>query len=73
MVDSTDVRGSVCGFKLEDPTYSPKTFAPGRTCFEPDCGTILSIYNESNYCALHPPEPVARGDWVRAKRQRRVA
>ncbi|MGH9017400.1 MAG: hypothetical protein ACRDY1_06605 [Acidimicrobiales bacterium] len=30
-----------------------KTFPEGRTCGEPDCGTKLSIYNESEYCYQH--------------------
>jgi hypothetical protein len=29
--------------------------APGRVCAEAGCGTILSIYNHSEFCDLHQP------------------
>jgi hypothetical protein len=40
-----------------------KTFAKGRVCSEPGCGTALSIYNKSRYCYLHQPlvTPRTRG------------
>ena len=28
-------------------------YAPGRTCAEEHCATILSTYNPADYCALH--------------------
>jgi len=38
--------------------------APGRTCAEDDCTTILSTYNPADYCALHehlhPPATLQR-------------
>jgi hypothetical protein len=30
-----------------------KTFAEGRICGESGCGTMLSIYNESEFCYQH--------------------
>lgn len=75
MVISIGVHGSVGGSKLENPDFSPRRFAPGRTCSEPGCETVLSIYNETDYCALHQLEVVSRSDFVRGKRsnQRSVA
>ena len=31
-----------------------------RVCQEPDCETVLSRYNELDYCALHQPMVVPR-------------
>ena len=28
---------------------------PGRVCATPDCATILSVYNSSEFCSLHEP------------------
>jgi len=51
-----------------------KSFAPGRTCAEPGCGTILSIYNSADRCSLHghvePAPLVNRGE--RSHRSRRA-
>jgi hypothetical protein len=33
----------------------------GRQCAEPDCGTELSIYNTTQWCALHDPNRVSYG------------
>ena len=35
----------------------PETYPAGRVCEHPDCGTILSVYNESEHCGAHQPEP----------------
>ena len=44
----------------------PRTFTPGRQCAEPNCGTRLSLYNDSNYCSLHTVKvsPRVRGKKV---------
>lgn len=71
-----DVIGSsVSGRAFKGPHSPTTTFPPGRTCAELECETILSIYNESVYCALHQPEPVGGCDGVRGTRssQRSVA
>jgi len=51
-----------------------KSFAQGRTCAEPGCGTILSIYNPADRCSLHghvePAPLVNRGE--RSHRSRRA-
>ncbi len=46
---------------------SPRRFAPGRMCAEPNCGTRLSIYNEYEYCSQHrlSGKPRARRRTVR--------
>ncbi len=36
-------------------------FAPGRVCARIECATLLSIYNESEYCALHDARPERPG------------
>jgi hypothetical protein len=30
-----------------------KVYPPGRTCSSPGCGTLLSTFNPSGYCAVH--------------------
>ena len=34
--------------------------ANGRVCQEPGCKTLLSRYNELDFCALHQPMVVPR-------------
>ena len=31
----------------------PRRYSAGRLCGHPDCDTHLSVYNKTNYCALH--------------------
>ena len=31
----------------------PTTFPRGRVCAEPECTTVLSVYNPERHCALH--------------------
>ena len=33
---------------------------PRRVCEEPGCATVLSRYNEFDFCALHQPMVVPR-------------
>ena len=42
--------------------HPPPLYPRGRICAHLGCGTRLSIYNESPYCALHEkgPQPPAR-------------
>lgn len=36
-------------------SYEPRvTEEPGRVCADPDCKTILNIYNKTDRCTLHP-------------------
>ena len=44
---------AMSGKTLNGPHRPPRTFQQGRVCAESDCGTRLSIYNESRYCSLH--------------------
>jgi len=38
---------------MNDHDRPPPRFAPGRLCREPNCGVVLSIYNEGDYCSRH--------------------
>lgn len=38
---------------LDDHQRPPRRFPPGRVCAEYGCDTLLSIYNEGNYCSKH--------------------
>lgn len=44
------------------PTYWLRPRVRGRVCAHPGCGTILSIYNPDDYCALHAPEHLSLED-----------
>ncbi len=50
----------------------PRRFARGRVCAEPECNTRLSVYNESDHCALHMAGlmPRVRGSKVGRSRER---
>lgn len=45
-----------------------KLSAPGRVCKEEGCGTVLSRYNETDYCSLHNNPRKAKRIWMRADR-----
>jgi hypothetical protein len=32
-----------------------QTFPPRRVCADDGCVTLLSIYNATDFCSLHPP------------------
>lgn len=36
------------------------TVTDKRICDEPDCDTVLSIYNKREFCALHQPMIIPR-------------
>lgn len=44
---------TVGGDVYNDHDRPPRKYASGRMCAEPDCGTRLSMYNESDYCSQH--------------------
>jgi hypothetical protein len=45
---------------------APDRHATGRICADPNCGTVLSIYNPSSECFRHhQPEPAKPGRSVR--------
>jgi hypothetical protein len=45
---------------------APDRHATGRICADPNCGTVLSIYNPSSVCFRHhQPEPAKPGRSVR--------
>ena len=37
-----------------------RAFRRGRVCSQPECGTVLSIYNNGHYCSEHEPMVVPR-------------
>ena len=37
-----------------------RSFKRGRVCHEDGCTTILSMYNDGKFCALHQPMEVPR-------------
>ena len=37
-----------------------KRYARNRICREPECGTVLSIYNDGKYCSRHQPMATPR-------------
>ena len=37
-----------------------KRFSTGRVCREPECATVLSIYNDGKFCYRHEPMTVPR-------------
>jgi hypothetical protein len=47
------VRDRVSGRRLLSGTASVRTYASGRVCRADGCGTVLSAYNPSSFCALH--------------------
>jgi hypothetical protein len=60
------VRDRVSGRRHLSGTASVRTHARGRVCRAGDCGTVLSAYNPSSFCALHEralprPRPAASG------------
>ena len=61
------VRDRVSGRRLLSGTASVRTYARGRVCRAGDCGTVLSAYNPSSFCALH------ERDLPRPRRARRQA
>jgi hypothetical protein len=48
------------GSSLSGNDRPSKSYRAGRICREPECGTILSIYNDSSYCSRHQPMWVPR-------------
>jgi hypothetical protein len=38
-----------------------RTWAAGRSCAEPGCKTVLSIYNGGKHCSIHAPFARLRG------------
>jgi hypothetical protein len=52
----------VAGTSINGADRPSKAFGSGqpRLCREPDCETLLSIYNNGKYCYLHEPMAVPR-------------
>jgi hypothetical protein len=40
------------------------TSAQGRVCAEPQCSTVLSVYNQSARCSIHALPTYGRGPWM---------
>jgi hypothetical protein len=52
--------GSVAGTPFTGSGRPSRSFARGRVCKDPTCDTILSMYNDSKFCAQHAPLTVPR-------------
>ena len=52
----------VAGTSINGADRPSKAFGNGkqRLCREPECETLLSIYNNGKYCYLHEPMAVPR-------------
>jgi hypothetical protein len=46
-------RERVSGRRLASGTAGVRTYARGRICRAGGCGTVLSAYNSSTFCAVH--------------------
>ena len=57
--------GSVAAHPISGNDRPSKAYKAGRTCREPGCATILSIYNDGAFCSQHAPMIVPR---VRGKK-----
>ena len=51
---------TVGGRGLQGTGPRSRTFARGRLCAEPGCGTRLSIYNEGSFCSQHQAKVTPR-------------
>ena len=49
----SEIDSVVAARTLYDSGRAPRTFPRGRLCAEYRCDTRLSVYNDSEYCALH--------------------
>lgn len=46
--------------ELSQDRAAPLVVTESRICAEPECDTVLSRYNEFDFCALHQPMVVPR-------------
>jgi hypothetical protein len=51
---------SVQGTPFGGSDRPSRAFGSDRVCLEPDCGTMLSRYNQGKYCYTHEPMAVPR-------------
>lgn len=51
---------AVGGQSVTSEQRSTPLAAGGRVCGESDCGTLLSVYNDLDFCSLHQPMIVPR-------------
>ncbi|MGH9030303.1 MAG: hypothetical protein ACRDV4_11905 [Acidimicrobiales bacterium] len=49
---------------------APRQRPAGRICGDPVCSTVLSIYNDGHFCALHQPRIAMR---TRGKKEKKAA
>ena len=47
------LRERVSGRRPSSGTAGVRTYARGRVCRAGGCGTVLSVYNPTSFCALH--------------------
>jgi len=45
--------GTAIGAEMIGSQHRPVSFASGRVCAVPGCGTRLSIYNSDPFCSIH--------------------
>ena len=50
---STRITGTLNPWGPPSQANRVRSYQSGRVCAHADCGTILSIYNPSKYCAVH--------------------
>lgn len=51
----------VWGEPMGRPGRPSRQYSAGRVCAQDGCGTVLSVYNRSDRCALHSWEQVGTG------------
>ena len=51
---------SVGAHPLTGNNRPSRAFRSGRVCKFPECGTMLSIYNDGKFCYQHEPMSVPR-------------
>jgi hypothetical protein len=51
---------SLSGTPFDGSGRASRSYARGRVCNEPECETILSMYNDTKFCAQHAPLTVPR-------------
>ena len=49
----SEIDSVVAARSFHDSGRAPRTFPRGRLCADYRCNTRLSVYNDSEYCALH--------------------
>lgn len=51
---------SISGSRFSSEEGTVKQFPGGRVCANESCATVLSIYNDGDFCARHEPMTTMR-------------